>query len=214
MWTHYMKFNDQEIAVSNGVGRRGVCLCIPTETAGTIDDEELAKMVRWFADNASEIEILNIALECNFEEQYISGEELYCIIYSDFANDQEKQRAREELEYRANWRERPEPPKPVKKQVPTKSGYVYLIKSDSDLYKIGRTASLDSRIKSIQGASPIPLELVHAIYSFDYVGLEDDLHERFKDVREHHEWFRLDDEAVEFIKALKNDAIQSKRQAV
>jgi hypothetical protein len=78
-----------------------------------------------------------------------------------------------------------------------KSGVVYLIKAENtDRYKIGCTANLKSRLKSLRIKNPYELKLIHAISTFDIEALEETLHGKFAEYRVHSEWFELPKEAV------------------
>jgi hypothetical protein len=88
-------------------------------------------------------------------------------------------------------------PPPKKKR----TGYVYLIKSGI-YHKIGLTRRKpETRLKEI--TTPEGVSMVHVIETSDPEGLEQFLHNEFKDKRAEREWFRLDEEDVEWIKAIK-----------
>lgn len=70
-------------------------------------------------------------------------------------------------------------------------GYVYVLKADNGLYKIGKSKDPSGRIKSLYTASPAKLEIYRIFLSSDYHAAEEALHEEFKDYREVGEWFRL-----------------------
>jgi len=81
-------------------------------------------------------------------------------------------------------------PPPKKKR----TGYVYLIKSGI-YHKIGLTRrNPETRLKEITTPEGV---------TSDPEGLEQFLHREFKDKRAEREWFRLDDEDIEWIKQLK-----------
>jgi hypothetical protein len=90
----------------------------------------------------------------------------------------------------------PEP----KKQHP---GYVYLLKSDSGLYKISRTSKIADRVSWFTTKLPFKVELIHSFKCENMVETERQLHERFSDKQHTGEWFNLSDEDVEYIKGLK-----------
>jgi len=73
----------------------------------------------------------------------------------------------------------------------TRTGYVYVLNSDSGFYKIGRTLKPTSRIKTFSVKLPYMVTYRLVIKSDDYVQLEKDLHERYSDVRVDGEWFNL-----------------------
>jgi len=63
--------------------------------------------------------------------------------------------------------------------------------------KIGRAIDPLSRLATLQGASPLPLELVRAVTG--PVGLESALHTRFAKARTHGEWFEPTVELIDFV---------------
>lgn len=69
-------------------------------------------------------------------------------------------------------------------------GWVYLVES-ANLYKIGRTSHLDSRVKSLKGVTGAKVNFVLAVpYHRDF-NLEKHLHVFFRDKRREGEWFAL-----------------------
>ena len=100
------------------------------------------------------------------------------------------------------------PHEPVKKKRPEEDhGFVYLLKADNGCYKIGRTTSLDDRIKQLEIASPCKLELVLAIETDECRELEESLHCFFDDKRAKGEWFDLDGADVEYIQRLEAQGV-------
>lgn len=65
--------------------------------------------------------------------------------------------------------------------------WVYFVEAENGLIKIGRADGLRQRLSCLQGASPIALKLVAAVYAWP--GLEAELHARFKADRVRGEWF-------------------------
>ena len=84
---------------------------------------------------------------------------------------------------------------PVRQRPGTQPGYVYLI-SCQGRYKIGITRALHSRVQTLAGQSPYPVEVVHTVRSDDPKALEAALHESFRNQRRHGEWFDLAPEQV------------------
>lgn len=76
---------------------------------------------------------------------------------------------------------------------------VYVIGSpESDVVKIGRTRQLARRLSTIQGMSPIPLQVL-----WSHPGgseLEGGLHRHFASQRVHGEWFRFAGDPVETVR--------------
>lgn len=85
----------------------------------------------------------------------------------------------------------------VKKEPKKRSGYVYIVKTDDNFYKVGITNNVKNRIRGLQTSNPKKLELVGSFYSKDYQGLESHLHGKFDKHRRSGEWFELDIDAVD-----------------
>lgn len=81
-------------------------------------------------------------------------------------------------------------------------GFVYLIRSASGYYKIGRTKNPDDRIATFSVKLPFEVEYEHLIETTDMYQLEKDLHARFADRRVNGEWFDLTDDDVAYVKSL------------
>lgn len=81
-----------------------------------------------------------------------------------------------------------------------KFGYVYLIRSASGHYKIGRTKDPKNRMKTFGIQLPFEVEYLCLIETVDMKALEMSLHEQFASKRVNGEWFALDAEDVEYIK--------------
>jgi hypothetical protein len=79
---------------------------------------------------------------------------------------------------------------------------VYLLQSPSAYYKIGRTKSPETRLKSLGVTLPFEIELTALIPTDDMYILEQSLHERYASKRANGEWFALDSSDVEYIKGL------------
>jgi hypothetical protein len=96
-------------------------------------------------------------------------------------------------------------PEPEKRKSKPTNGYVYLIKADNGLYKIGKSKNLHARINEFGVKLPVKTELIHSIANSDFSTLELELHERFSDKREHGEWFRLSESDIEEIKQINQE---------
>jgi hypothetical protein len=83
------------------------------------------------------------------------------------------------------------------------AGYVYLVKSGK-LYKIGWSENHWRRKSELHKQTPEGISEVHTIAAIDDpVGIEKYWHERFKDRRQHGEWFDLSAEDVSAFKKRK-----------
>lgn len=83
-------------------------------------------------------------------------------------------------------------------------GSVYLMEGDN-YYKIGKAKDPISRHKTLSVKLPFEVEIVHTVESNQYGKLEKFLHEKFADKRTNGEWFKLDEDDIEYIKNLEGD---------
>jgi len=74
-----------------------------------------------------------------------------------------------------------------------RSGFIYLLRSATGPYKIGKSKDPSQRFHTIFTNSPVALELILQIETDDMHALERDLHQRFAAKRIQGEWFQLDD---------------------
>jgi len=100
---------------------------------------------------------------------------------------------------------------PYPEYVPSLKGYVYLIRADNGLFKIGKTGNPKNRLKSLNTGSPCELRYVSIIKTDNMDDLEERLHYHFSNKRIRGEWFALTDEDVDRISQLvellrRNDA--------
>lgn len=79
-----------------------------------------------------------------------------------------------------------------------KSGFVYLMRSKNDKYKIGFSKDPKKRLKSLQNDTPFELECLRVIQTDDMKGLERDMHEYYKSKRVAGEWFDLSQEDISY----------------
>lgn len=96
-------------------------------------------------------------------------------------------------------------PKAEKKQRKVLAGHVYLLKSDTGHFKIGRTINIKSRAKTFGVTLPFEVEFAHTIECQDTQATELKLHTIFAGKRVNGEWFSLTPEDVAWIKTLKTD---------
>ena len=94
------------------------------------------------------------------------------------------------------------PPKAPSIEYVARFGYVYILKSQDGLYKIGKSVDPEVRIKSMGVLLPFAIEPIHFIPSDDYSAAESILHRRFRGRRVRGEWFQLDPFEVEWLLSL------------
>lgn len=110
------------------------------------------------------------------------------------------QLAREEKKRRVSKaRQKAEREERRKKRAP---GFVYLIRSETGYYKIGRTVNPENRIRTFSVRLPFRIEYEHLIKCADQIALEKELHTKFADKRIDGEWFELTPDDVAYIKSL------------
>lgn len=89
-------------------------------------------------------------------------------------------------------------------------GYVYLVKAENGLYKIGKSKNVAQRFKSLKTASPVKLELFLTFQTSDMTQAEEMLHFIFSEFREIGEWFRLGKEEILEILDREGDHVLSR----
>ncbi len=87
-----------------------------------------------------------------------------------------------------------------------RSGTVYLIRADNELYKIGCTTNVDRRLAALRAQSPCEIKLVCTIEAQDRYEAEHNLHHVFHKKRIRGEWFELDEADIEQITALAEES--------
>lgn len=70
-------------------------------------------------------------------------------------------------------------------------GYVYIVRSDTGHYKIGRTADPSNRLRTFGLKLPVEIEPIILIKTGDMVRLEKTLHQQYRHKRINGEWFSL-----------------------
>jgi hypothetical protein len=108
----------------------------------------------------------------------------------------------EEERRRAVQRQQPAPTKKRRKV----GGYVYLLNSPSNYYKIGRSKDPHSRKATFDIKLPFEVEFEHIIKTNDMIELEEQLHLRFAHCRVNGEWFDLSADDVAYIKSIGGEA--------
>jgi hypothetical protein len=77
---------------------------------------------------------------------------------------------------------------------------VYFIEAEGvDRVKIGVANCSHARLKTLEGACPVPLRLLGAVETDKFGTLEKELHKRFAEHRDRGEWFKAVPEIVAFI---------------
>lgn len=84
-------------------------------------------------------------------------------------------------------------------------GYVYILRAQNGLFKIGKTKDPKARFESIKTSSPERVEVYRVFLSSDYSETEARLHRLFSEFRELGEWFRLTDDELAAIDAIQGD---------
>jgi hypothetical protein len=86
-------------------------------------------------------------------------------------------------------------------------GYVYLIRAENGLYKIGKAKNVSTRMQPFSVAFPMRWELLYSFKCSDYSYVEELLHAKYADKRDVGEWFKLEPVDVEYIKGIKDDQL-------
>lgn len=94
--------------------------------------------------------------------------------------------------------------KPYEPPKRDRSGHIYLLRAihDSTLFKIGRAKDPNDRLKTFNVKLPFPIEYDCLVQTDDMYALESNLHAKFASKRLDGEWFRLEQEDVEYIRSL------------
>lgn len=86
----------------------------------------------------------------------------------------------------------------------SKKGYVYLLKSPTGFWKIGKTVDPKNRIATFSVKLPFEVSYAHLIPCYDHHKLEAELHIVFSHLRVEGEWFKLSSTDVQWITSLTN----------
>jgi predicted translin family RNA/ssDNA-binding protein len=84
------------------------------------------------------------------------------------------------------------------------TGFVYLIRAENGLYKIGKAKNISKRLQPFSVSFPMKWELVYSFQAKDYTYTEQLLHSKYHSKRDVGEWFRLTTEDVEYIKGIRD----------
>jgi predicted GIY-YIG superfamily endonuclease len=82
----------------------------------------------------------------------------------------------------------------------TRPGYVYIIRAENGLFKIGKAKSPKARIAAIGQLIPMKWEVFHIFWSPDFGDAERSLHQYYASKRIIGEWFALNEHDAEHVK--------------
>lgn len=78
----------------------------------------------------------------------------------------------------------------------TAAGYVYIVRADNGLVKIGKTDGLTRRLDKLNSLLPYDLDVLYVFPVGDRGQVEQALHKHFDALRVRGEWFRLSDDQI------------------
>ena len=102
-------------------------------------------------------------------------------------------RLKELQDYRPETKRRTQSPK----KRPQYPGFIYLLKTDEGLHKVGKTKYLDNRLTSFGLTLPFSVELITSYHVPDMHATEVYWHRLFASKQVNGEWFRLDNQDVQ-----------------
>jgi len=79
-------------------------------------------------------------------------------------------------------------------------GYVYILKTEDGLYKIGKTIDLDKRVRTLKIQLPYKVELFHSVQTYHFHDFERFLHTTLGYFRMNGEWFKIPESIAQFLK--------------
>lgn len=169
--------------------------------AKTLTGVALESIVSWCIAHENELYALEIIGHCGgrVDRQFLGDEHLTAVVNGSFASESQKKAAYDVLHGIHQYHELA-PKQPRGKQ----RGYVYLIRSERDEYKIGKTKSINKRIAWFSVKLPFKIEHIHTIECEDMDDAEKLLHERYAAKRLHGEWFALTEQDVKEIIEIKS----------
>jgi len=90
-------------------------------------------------------------------------------------------------------------------------GYIYLMASDNDFHKIGRSIDVEDRRSQLEREIPVVIEVEHYFASKYYIGAEAYMHDRYAEYRTgRYEWFKLQRSHIEDFKTFKDYELDKK----
>lgn len=85
-----------------------------------------------------------------------------------------------------------------------KEGFVYILRSENNCYKIGKAKDLQSRVTSWKHEFPIKIDLIHSFACHDRTLVENNLHNKYSKKRLQREWYKLNDEDISWLLSVKD----------
>lgn len=89
---------------------------------------------------------------------------------------------------------------PAVRYVRREAEFVYLIRAENGLVKIGITINVEQRFRTLDTSCPVEIALIGVLHSDEAIVVEAELHERFEDRRVKGEWFALSSQEIAWIK--------------
>lgn len=161
-----------------------------------VTPESFSRIQEWFEQNIDELQLVCSFPAYMYEPQYFTVDQLNQIAVSEFASDMDKAKANEGLRNPTAGRQR------ELRERKKRPGQVYLLKSETEHYKIGRSSTPEKRLKIFSVEMPIDVQLVHSFKADCMITAEETLHKGFEHNRFRGEWFNLDSDAVNWIKRI------------
>jgi hypothetical protein len=142
---------------------------VTIDEAAKLDQEDFETIASWGAAHRREHILLYQynRSDCDWSANFCDAEDLMLIIRGDCASDQERHAAIRELIYRLDLNETIKSESSKRAPLNPRPGFVYILKADNDLFKIGQAAVLDNRIKQLAVSLPYELALIHSMATDD-----------------------------------------------
>jgi len=138
-------------------------------------------------------------------EAYYTSEYCWFKLCNLFDNESERRTKKFITEdYPAFFEDRPH------RGIKEKPGWIYVLKADNGMCKIGQTTNLNKRIKQLGIQLPYELEVACTVWTDHVVIAEQILHKHYKEKRAKGEWFALTEENIAEIRA-KNPFMVAQR---
>jgi hypothetical protein len=172
----------------------------------SIDVEDFSSVKEWADKHKIELRTLDL-MGWGHVYRDFTEEQLLSIINGSLGTPEQIAGAQNELDIKLKKIKREKVKSENKEKRKNISGYVYILKADNGIYKIGRTINLDNRIFDIGIKVPMKIDLYHSFISSDYINAEKILHEKFSDKRDHGEWFHLTKNDLTYISGIGDNSI-------